>query len=137
MEREQTTVCIQIRIPATLNAELNSMSKEAGISKNAMMLILMRLGKQLYNAEVITSLEDLRQRWRERGSAEQEQTTVYMQIPRAREPVTTHPIKAEDIGAAAMPFTHCPREIPQLVDKDHIPGIERVEGPLPTPRGAP
>ena len=47
MEREQTTICMQIRIPASLDAELNSMCREAGISKNAMMLVLMRLGKRL------------------------------------------------------------------------------------------
>lgn len=59
MEREQTTICMQIRIPASLDAELNSMCREAGISKNAMMLVLMRLGKRLYDADMKVSLENL------------------------------------------------------------------------------
>ena len=52
MEREQTTICTQIRIPVHLDAELTNMSKETGISKNAMMLVLIRLGKRLYDAEI-------------------------------------------------------------------------------------
>ncbi len=59
MEREQLTNSLQIRIPAALDAELNSMSKEAGISKNAMMLVLIRLGKRLYNADVKIIPENL------------------------------------------------------------------------------
>ncbi len=56
MEREQVTVNMQIRIPANLDTELNSMCKEAGISKNAMMLVLMRLGKRFYDADIKVSL---------------------------------------------------------------------------------
>ncbi|WP_294857342.1 hypothetical protein [uncultured Oscillibacter sp.] len=57
MEREQVTVSMQIRIPVNLDTELNSMCKEAGISKNAMMLVLMRLGKRFYDADIKVSLE--------------------------------------------------------------------------------
>lgn len=49
---DQSITALQIRIPAALDAELNRMSSEAGISKNAMMLVLMQLGKRLYSAEV-------------------------------------------------------------------------------------
>ena len=60
MGGEQTTVNSQIRIPAKLDAELTYMSKAAGVSKNAMMLILMQLGKRIYNADVKIFLEGLR-----------------------------------------------------------------------------
>ena len=45
-------VALQLRLSDEIHEEINRISEELGVSKNAAILLLMRLGKKLYDADV-------------------------------------------------------------------------------------
>ncbi len=50
MERDQ--ISTQIRLPAEFHAELSAIAKRDGLSLNSTMLMLIRLGKKLYEGDL-------------------------------------------------------------------------------------
>lgn len=52
MEREQTTVQIGLRVPEGVNAQLEDRASSIGVSKNSLVLMLIRMGFKVLDADV-------------------------------------------------------------------------------------
>ena len=51
MEKDQ--ICTQLRLPNSFHAEVSAIAKRDGLSLNAAILMLMRLGLKLYESNVV------------------------------------------------------------------------------------
>lgn len=52
MEREQTTVQIGLRVPESVNTQLEEHASSIGVSKNSLILMLIRMGFKVLDADV-------------------------------------------------------------------------------------
>lgn len=52
MEREQTTIQIGLRVPESVNAQLEDRASSIGVSKNSLILMLIRMGFKVLDADV-------------------------------------------------------------------------------------
>lgn len=52
MEREQTTVQIGLRVPEGINVQLEEHASSIGVSKNSLILMLIRMGFKVLDADV-------------------------------------------------------------------------------------
>ena len=52
MEREQTTVQIGLRVPEGVNTQIEERASSIGVSKNSLILMLIRMGFKVLDADV-------------------------------------------------------------------------------------
>lgn len=52
MEREQTTIQVGLRVPEHINARLEKKAEAVGISKNALLMVLIDLGMRVYDGDI-------------------------------------------------------------------------------------
>ena len=52
VEREQTTIQIGLRVPESVNAQLEDRASSIGVSKNSLILMLIRMGFKVLDADV-------------------------------------------------------------------------------------
>ena len=52
MEREQTTIQIGLRVPESINSQLEDRANAIGVSKNALILMLVNLGFKVLDSSI-------------------------------------------------------------------------------------
>lgn len=52
MERKQTTIQIGLRVPEQINAKLEDYASSVGVSKNSLILMLIKMGFKVLDANV-------------------------------------------------------------------------------------